>query len=226
MSARDRPAADEGTPPAVSPAYLLPSGGPMNRYALLFAAVVSISACADSPVAPSALPDAASLAITTGSPDDLPNVFRVSQRFAIGIQDPENGLRAFAGLPDDPRTYLACGGEGNFAVVDVQHTGALRDVLQALAKTNSINLHVYEWTPTINLCTAQWIARGVGRFTYVDNDRFASGTRSNTWGYHFGGPVTFADGSTASLVAHNRFIFDVDEGPTRLVYRHVSLSGN
>ena len=204
---------------------LHPLGGPMNARTLLLAAaqLTLAAACADAPVAPTSLTAAGPSLDFANGPDNLPNVMRFRDAFAFGVGDPKTDLLAFAGLPDDPASFIGCGGSEPFAEANVQISGVRQEVIHWLQRTSEINLDVYDFTTFQNICVSTPIASGVGHAWYVDNDRDVSGTGANSWGFHMGGEVTLSDGTTANLEAHNRFII-WPNGDFRRIHRQVRLS--
>ena len=196
----------------------------MRRVLALAAATVTtlFNACSDASGALDPAPGAPAFSFVNG-PDELPNVLRFSAGFATGIQDPGTGLVAVAGLPDDPTQDILCGGTEPIASADFQEVGLLQEVIHSLAVGGDVNIHVYDRSTFQNTCVSTPIAQGTGRVMYTDNDRFVSGTRANTWGFRFQGPVTLATGETTNLEAHNRFIVS-PSGEFRLIHRQVRLS--
>lgn len=179
-------------------------------------------ACSDVPAGPDPAPAAPRFNFLNG-PSQLPNVVRYQDQFFVFIFDPETGLIALAGAPDDPREAFLCpGGTEPFALVAVQDAGLIQDVIHALVVGPEVNLHVYDFATFTNACVSTPIAQGTGRVMYTDNDRFATGSRTNAWGFRMHGEVTLASNGDAHLVAHNRFTFR--DGEFRLIHRMVRLS--
>ncbi|HEU4747633.1 MAG TPA: hypothetical protein VFS56_03965, partial [Gemmatimonadaceae bacterium] len=159
--------------------------------------------------------------VTAGS--EFPNVVRFEGQFVFFIFDPETGLVALAGAPDDPAQAAPCGGDEPFATVDFQEAGVRQGVIHALVKGDEVNLHVFQLSTFVNACVSTPIASGKGRLMYTDNDVFLSGTRANSWGFRMGGDVTLVGGGTAHLMAHNHFQV-LPDGTFRRLFRQVRLN--
>jgi hypothetical protein len=172
---------------------------------------------------PPALPTAADLkpSLVTATSAETPNVIRFSGQFAFGIQDPEDNLIAFAGLPPNPDELADCGGVLPYQYADIQFVGVLQAAIKALVKNKNANLHVFRLSEFVG-CGSVPIARGTGQFTYNDSDAFYTGGKNDSWGYRMEGEVTFASGGTAHLVAHNRWQIKPD-GTLRLIFRDIKL---
>ena len=160
----------------------------------------------------------------SNGPADLPNVFRFEGIVGGGVfADSRTDLLAIDGLPEDPTELDICGGtEGILNLADFQVSGALREVFQLLAQAEE-NIHVYQLSTFVDICTSEPIAQGVGRLILNDNDAAVSGTRTNSFGARLNGPVTLAAGGTAQLVAEARLLIEQD-GTFREVSSTVQLS--
>ena len=189
---------------------------------VLFAASFALGCAADS-AGPISAPLQPRLDLTTGA--EFPNVLRFQSAFVFAVQDPETDLIAIAGLPDDPTQGPGCGGSEPLSIADIQWAGVRQEVIHALAKGDDVNLHVYQLSTFQGPCRSSPIAVGEGRITYVDNDRFLSGTRANTWGFRMGGTVSLAGGGSAHLMAHNRFLI-LPDGTFSRIFRQVRLSAS
>ena len=199
----------------------------------LVAALLSCTvaaACHDGPTLPPETSASRSLPSFLGSgnaPDALPNVIRLGEEYGIQIGDPSSDLVAVAGLPADPQQVAFCGGPEGFQIATVQDVGALQDVAHRIGVNDAVNLHVYRFTGFQGVCASTPIARGVGRLMITDNDVFASPDGfpgANIWGFTITGPVTLTDGTSAHLIAHNRFFLDPQFESMRRVFRHIELS--
>jgi hypothetical protein len=160
----------------------------------------------------------------SNGPSNLPNVFRFDGIVGgAAVVDPETDLIAFDGLPDNPADASICGGTEEIAnLADFQVNGDLTGVFHLLAQAE-LNIHVYRLSTFVDICTSVPLAQGTGRLIINDNDAAVSGTRANSFGHRLNGPVTLADGSTAHLAAHSRFLIEPD-GTFRQVSSGVTLS--
>jgi hypothetical protein len=139
------------------------------------------------------------------------------------IVDPQTDLIAFDGLPENPSDLAECGGsEEILNLADFQVTGNLSGVFHVLAQAD-LNIHVYQLSTFIDICTSHPLAQGIGRLIINDNDAAVSGTRTNSFGHRLNGPVTLANGGNAHLAAHSRFLIEKD-GAFRQVSSGVTLS--
>lgn len=186
--------------------------------ALVFGALAL--GCSQEPTANTSSPE---LNYSNG-PSDLPNVFRFEGIVGgAAFVDPVTDLIAFDGLPDDPTDATICGGTEEIAnLADFQVTGAIREVFQALAQAEE-NIHVYQLSTFVDICTSEPLAQGSGRLVINDNDAGVSGTRTNSFGARLNGPVTLTDGSTAHLLAEIRVLISRD-GTFTVVSSSVQLS--
>jgi hypothetical protein len=193
------------------------------KRSLALAALIPVLffACSDAAVGPEAAP-APRLNFLNG-PNELPNVFRYQTEFFTFIFDPQTGFIAVAGAPEDPRQAVPCGGTEPFAIVAVQETGVIQDVIHGLVVGPEVNLHVYDFATFTDACVSIPIAQGTGRVMYTDNDFFNTGPGANSWGFRMEGEVTLVSGEEANLVAHNRFII-WPNGEFRRIHRMVRLS--
>jgi hypothetical protein len=160
----------------------------------------------------------------SNGPSDLPNVFRFEGIVGgAAFVDPVTDLIAFDGLPDDPADATICGGTEEIAnLADFQVSGDLTDVFHLLAQADE-NIHVYQLSTFVDICTSEPLAQGSGRLVLNDNDAAVSGTRTNSFGARLVGPVTLTDGDTAHLVAEIRILIERD-GTFRVVSESVQLS--
>jgi hypothetical protein len=160
----------------------------------------------------------------SNGPSNLPNVFRFDG--IVGgalVFDPETDLIAIDGLPDNPGDASICGGTEEIAnLANFQVSGDLSGVFHVLAQSE-LNIHVYRLSTFESICTSEPIAQGRGRLIINDNDAAVSGTRTNSFGHRLIGPVTLADGSTAQLAAHSRFLIKQD-GSFEVASQKVQLS--
>ena len=179
-------------------------------------------ACAVDSTSPPSAPLHPRLDVTAAAPE-FPNVVRFQDQFVFGIQDPETDLIAFAGLPDDPTQSAFCGGDEPFAIVDLQLASVREGAVHAWAKGDDVNLDVYRRSTVGSPCVSTPIAEGTGRLMYVDSDAFLTGTGGASWGFRMGGDVTLVGGSSAHLMAHNRFQI-LPDGTFRRVFRQVRLN--
>jgi hypothetical protein len=177
-------------------------------------------ACSGDPLP---LPTAADLkpSLVTATSPETPNVIRFSDQFAFGIQDPEDNLIAWAGLPPNPDELADCGGVLPYQYADIQWVGVLQRAIKALVQNKNANLHVFRLSEFVG-CGSVPLARGTGQFTYNDSDAFYTGGKNDSWGFRMEGEVTFASGATAHLVAHNRWQIKPD-GTMVLIFRDVKL---
>ena len=177
-------------------------------------------ACSGDPLP---LPTAADLkpSLVVAASPETPNVIRFSDQFAFGIQDPEEDLIAWAGLPPNPDELADCGGVLPYQFADIQFVGVLQRAIKALVVNKNANLHVFRLSE-FHGCGSVPIARGTGQFMYNDSDIFYTGGKNDSWGYRMEGDVTYTSGGTAHLVAHNRWQIKPD-GTLRLIFRDVKL---
>jgi hypothetical protein len=154
----------------------------------------------------------------SNGPSNLPNVFRFEGMVGgAAIVDPRTDLIAFDGLPENPADLAECGGiEEILNLADFQVTGNLSGVFHVLAQAD-LNIHVYQLSTFIDICTSEPLGRGTGRLIINDNDAGVSGSRTNSFGHRLNGPVTLAGGGAAHLAAHSRFLVQKDG-----TFRHVS----
>lgn len=163
-------------------------------------------------------------------PDELPNVIRYEQGFAASILDPVSGLRAFAGLPAVPGSFVGC------QVFGPPFTGTEQFQLHAsqligdeppfvyLVNSNDVNVHVYRNVGFIGFCRSTVYAQGTGKLTMNDNDLTFSGERWNVWGGHIRGTVTIiGTGERAHLNAVVKFRARQGE-PLEILVRNVELN--
>jgi hypothetical protein len=160
----------------------------------------------------------------SNGPSDLPNVFRFEGIVGgAAFVDPITDLIAFDGLPDDPADATICDGTEEIAnLADFQVSGAISEVFHFLVQAEE-NIHVYQLSTFVDICTSAPLAQGFGRLVINDNDATVSGTRTNSFGARLTGSVTLADGETAHLVAQIRFLIEPD-GTFRPVSSSVQLS--
>jgi hypothetical protein len=186
---------------------------PTYHHQLLATGLLSIVAlgCTENlPTGASQMPVATQAEISNG-PADLPNVFRFEGVVGGGVfADSRTDLLVIDGLPEDPTELDICGGtEGILNLADFQVSGALREVFQLLAQAEE-NIHVYQLSTFVDICTSEPMAQGAGRLILNDNDAAVSGTRTNSFGARLNGPVTLAAGGTAQLAAEVRFLIEQD----------------
>lgn len=147
----------------------------------------------------------------SNGPSNLPNVFRFDG--IVGgalVFDPKTDLIAIDGLPDNPADASICGGTEEIAnLANFQVSGDLSGVFHLLAQSE-LNIHVYRLSTFESICTSEAMAQGRGRLIINDNDAGVSGTRTDSFGHRLIGPVTLADGRTAQLAAHTRFLIKQD----------------
>lgn len=169
----------------------------MRHYPLLIASVAL--ACADHTTAPPAV----QIEPRLSAADAQPNVQRFTAEFVFGIADSKTGLIAFAGLPDNPRDVVECGGtvELHFVVAEHQWVGFRQDIIKAIAKANDANLDVYDLSTFTGVCGSDPIAHGTGRMAAHANDLFMTSDRAYLFGFSMQGTVTLATGGTAHLSA-------------------------
>jgi hypothetical protein len=195
-------------------AALEPQEGTVNRTLLYVAAVVGLSAC-DDPLQPNQSVASSAAAGPTQSisngPSTLPNVFRFEGMVGgAAFVDPRTDLVAFDGLPENPADLVECGGsEEILNLAEFQISGLLSEVFHLLARAEE-NIHVYQLSTFVDLCTSVPLAQGRGRLTINDNDAAVSGTRTNSFGARLVGPVALARGGSAHLSAHTRFLIKED----------------
>jgi hypothetical protein len=160
----------------------------------------------------------------SNGPSNLPNVFRFEGTVGgAAVVDPRTDLVAIDGLPDNPADLAECGGTaGILNLADFQVSGDLADVFHVLAQAE-LNIHVYQLSTFVDICTSEPLAQGTGRLIINDNDAGVSGTRTNSFGHRLNGPVTLADGGTAHLTAYSRFLI-LRDGTFRHVSSGVTLS--
>jgi hypothetical protein len=180
--------------------------------------------CVDTPsTAPNPAASAPEPNLSNG-PSNLPNVFRFEGILGGAIVvDPQTDLIAIDGLPENPPDLAECGGTDEILnLADFQVSGDLADVFHVLAQ-GELNIHVYQLSTFVDICTSEPLARGTGRLIINDNDAGVSGTRTNSFGHRLNGLVTLADGGTAHLTAHSRFLI-MGDGTFRHVSSGVTLS--
>lgn len=162
-------------------------------------------------------------------PDELSNVFRFERNYGLQIVDPTSGLRAFAGLPTVPSTFIGCRsfgfiGSDQLQLMGQQIVGAEPPLVFLISEHNA-NLHVFKYQPFFGFCRSTVFARGTGRFIGNDNDLTFSGERWNVWGWHMTGDVTIlSTGETARLNAFVKFRGRLGEGPAEILTRKVELN--
>ena len=144
----------------------------------------------------------------------MPNVVRFRNEFVFLIQDRESDLLAIAGLPDNPKEVIECGGteELHFAVADIQWVGVQTEVTKALARGADYNLDVYQLSSFAGVCASDPIAHGIGKVRYNENDVFRTSGRTDTYGFWMLGPVTLASDGAANLLAHGLYQITPDAG--------------
>ena len=199
----------------------------MRSYGSQVIAITVLSAlasgCGDQPTSPEVLSTIPQHNFSNG-PSNLPNVFRFEG--IVGgavVVDPERDLIVIDGLPDNPADASICGGTEEIAnLADFQVSGDLTGVFHVLAQSE-LNIHVYQLSTFVDICTSEPLAQGSGRLIINDNDAGVSGTRTNSFGHRLAGTVTLADGSTAHLASHTRFLIGPD-GTFRVVSSGVQLS--
>ena len=180
----------------------------LSRAALL---AFLVAACSESPTQPSR--DKPQFDYANG-PADLANVVRQPYGLqGVGFYDAGTDLWIFA-APFSP----ACGTDYTaFLNTTVQDAGVLKGAVNTL-EMGRLFLSVFRGYAAGTMCASTLVGTGVGRFMYVDNDKQASGTRTNTWSWRMNGQLQLEDGSTASLVA--TFRFTARDGQT-LEHAHV-----
>ncbi|HEX6007927.1 MAG TPA: hypothetical protein VFY80_08185 [Burkholderiales bacterium] len=202
----------------------------MRRFltAALVSWLVLASPACDSPTVP---PPDAQYNFMNG-PETLPQVLRFGERYALGIIDPNTGLRVIAGLPANPASHIGCqvfgppfNGTEDFQVQSHQVIGTEPPFVQIL-NTVDVNLHVYQNSTFNGFCRSTVYAQGTGKMVGTDNDLTASGERWNIWGWHMSGDVIVtATGETARLNAFNRFRANSSSTePVELLIRRVELN--
>lgn len=195
-----------------------------RQFALLLVALTF--GCHESPTTAPAVPgDDAPRFDFSNAPDDLTNVVRWDAQFAWWIASGASGVRVWAGLPDDPRVSTLCaGGTEPPDVLELQRAGDLVDMAQTLGMAGDINIHVYPLTAAA-ICRFEPIARGVGRFMYVDNNGLSSEgfPGRNTWTYMINGTVEFTDGTRSHVLAQIRWMANPD-GTAQIILFKIDFS--
>ena len=183
----------------------------MRSYSFVFASVLALG-CAVDTTGPR--PHQFLRAPTSVAADVLPNVVRFRNEFVFLIQDREADLLAIAGLPDNPKAVIECGGteELHFAVADIQWVGLQTEVIKALARGADYNLDVYQLSSFRGVCESDPIAHGIGKVRYNENDVFRTSGRTDTYGFWISGPVTLTSGGDAHLLAHGLYQITPDAG--------------
>lgn len=162
-------------------------------------------------------------------PADLFNIERYEATFQAVIVDPESGLRAFAGLPTVPSSFILCQqfgftGTEQYQLIPMQTVGNDVGPFVHIMTTDGVNLHVYQNAGFNGFCRTTIYAQGVGRLSSTDNDMTFSGTRWNVWGYHLTGEVTvLSTGETKQLNAFVKFRAHPDGG-FQILTRKVELN--
>jgi hypothetical protein len=195
----------------------------MRRLSLFLAAVMA-TGCAGDSTAPDAITvqGAPSALMDGGSAE--PNVVRFGSEYFFGITDTETDLLAFAGLPADPKNWYGCFGGEPLQTVSFQYTGLQQDAIKGLMSSGNVNLVVYRNSTYQGICWSTPIATGTGRVTYVDNNVFGTPTtHGDEYGWHMEGTVTLANGTSAHLIAHNRWQA-LPNGTFRRIFRQVRLT--
>ena len=184
----------------------------MRSYSFLIAPVLALGCAVDTTGPRPHQPLIAPFSIAAAAA--LPNVVRFRNEFLFLIQDRETDLLAIAGLPDNPKEVIECGGteELHFAVADIQWVGVQSDVTKALARGADYNLDVYQLSSFRGVCESDPIAHGIGRVRYDENDVFRTGGRTDTYGFWISGPVTLTTGGAANLLAHGLYQITPDAG--------------
>ncbi len=196
----------------------------MRRALLLPAMLAAALACNESPTASTPPPLASTRpAFSYGNgPAALPNLFRYSDPFAIGMMDVEADLVAIAGLPDDVYNIAVCGGTDPFQDATFQDVGTLRDVVHRLVVRDHVNLHVFLVSTFVYCVSSTEVARGTGKVVYTNNDVFGTGNGGNSWGIRIEGDVTLSGGGEAFLHAQAQMLAGPDGAP-QFVHTKVSL---
>ena len=160
---------------------------------LCFASAFTL-ACGDQP-GPSA-PD-----LRTGEPDG-PGAFvvRFEEPVAILLSTEESGLTVLAGVTAAELAEFCAGGEPTF------ETGTRLNVFRPDGSLHSVlkaeDLSVLVWQGAFaDVCTPPF-ATGTGRFMYVDNDVFVSGSGANAFGFRINGDVSSTTGQRYHVTAN------------------------
>ena len=184
----------------------------MRSYSFLFVSVLALGCAVDTTGPRTRQSLQAPASVVTA--DVLPNVVRFRNEFVFLIQDRESDLLAIAGLPDNPKAVIECGGteELHFALADIQWVGVQTDVIKALARGADYNLDVYRLSSFQGVCASDPIAHGIGSVRYNENDVFRTSGRTDTYGFWISGPVTLTNGGSANLLAHALYHIVPDAG--------------
>jgi hypothetical protein len=152
----------------------------------------------------------------------MPNVFRFEDQLVFAMGDSETDLLIWYGLPDNPADAIECGGTEPFDLAAFKIVGDPTGALKLLAKGEG-NLHVYQLSTFTDFCTSTPLGQGTGRIILNDNDLDVSGTGTNSFGGRINGTVIPADGGTAHVIGHFRFLIGQD-GVLRQVVNAVRMT--
>ena len=176
----------------------------MRPYPLFAVATLTLGCSVDT-TEPRALSLQPGFSVDAAAPV-VPNVVRFRNQFAFLITDVEKDLFVIAGLPDNPKGVIECGGTEvlRFGVADNQWVGTWpEEAVKVLAQGSDYNIDLYRNATFRGVCDSDPIAHGIGRVRFNENDAFRTSGRTDTYQMWIAGPVTFVDGSTANLLAHD-----------------------
>lgn len=189
-----------------------------------FAFAALVLGCSVDATGPRALSVQPRFSVDAAAPG-LPNVVRFRNQFVFLVTDVEKDLFVIAGLPDNPKGVIECGGTEvlHFGVADIQWVGTWpEEAVKALAKGSDFNIDLYRNSTFTGVCESDPIAHGIGKVRHNENDAFRTSGHPDTYQDWIAGPVTFVDGSTANLLAHA--VVQVVDGVFEHIVSKINLS--
>lgn len=165
----------------------------------------------------------------TNGPSDLPNVFRGDSILLFVWPDYSTNVVIAINAPDGGVSRVRrCGGPDRPAPQPVQTVGEMQDVMRQLRLLRDVNIHLYSPVPAgfsgfLSLCNLTPMAHGTGNVTSTDNDRQVTGAGADAFGFRAEGMVSFADGSSARVIAELQELILPDGTCCRVLVSRVSV---